>query len=102
MAQKQTDEIDGDLDLHGDEDFAVATKVSPKETKVTGERKTIKHQATKESVSLVFMQNRKFDLHVGREVVVFNGREQKPIPREWLDHPDFLQVRNYFVVKGVN
>ena len=60
-----------------------------------------KHTATKQTVTIRFRENRKFDLHVGREVVVFMGGETKPIPREWLKHPDFVQVQGYFVVKGV-
>ena len=60
-----------------------------------------KHTASKQTVTIRFRENRKFDLHVGREVVVFMGGETKPIPREWLEHPDFIQVRDYFVIKGV-
>jgi hypothetical protein len=55
----------------------------------------------KHGVTVVFRQNRKFDLHVGRSVLVFEGREAKQIPKEWLQHPDFKQVAKYFVVKGV-
>ena len=52
-------------------------------------------------VSIMFRENRKFDLHVGREMITFRGREVKQIPTEWLLHRDFLQASDYFIVKGV-
>jgi hypothetical protein len=52
-------------------------------------------------VSVTFRQNRKFDLHVGRNIVVFEGMETKEIPIEWLEHPDFIQAKKYLVIKGV-
>lgn len=55
----------------------------------------------KETVTITFKQNRKFDLHVGRNMETFRGRESKAIPKEWLKHPDFKQVQKYFIVKGV-
>lgn len=60
-----------------------------------------KHQASKQTVGVTFKDNRKFDLHVGREMVTFYGRETKQIPKAWLDHPGFRQVQKYFIVKGV-
>jgi len=52
-------------------------------------------------VSVMFRENRKFDLHVGREMITFRGREVKQIPAEWLLHRDFLQASDQFIVKGV-
>ncbi len=52
-------------------------------------------------VSVTFKDMRKFDLHVGREMITFQGRDTKSIPAEWLRHPDFVQVSKYFVIKGV-
>lgn len=54
-----------------------------------------------EEVSVVFRENRKFDLHIGREVITFTSRERKDIPKEWLKHRDWQNVSKYFVVKGV-
>lgn len=70
---------------------------------VTGELRVTKvtKPAARREVTVVFRQNRKFDLHVGREMVVFEGRVAKQIPVEWLQSPDFQQVAKYFVVKGV-
>ena len=53
------------------------------------------------TVMVMFRENRKFDLHVGRDVVVFRGRECKEIPKKWLTHPDFKQQSKKFIVKGV-
>ena len=52
-------------------------------------------------VSVQFNQNRKFDLHVGRDMVTFHSKEVKQIPADWLKHPDFKQVQKYFTIKGV-
>lgn len=50
--------------------------------------------------NVMFRENRKFDLHVGRKMVTFKGRETKKIPVAWLQHKDFQSVEKYFVVKG--
>lgn len=55
----------------------------------------------KETVKIMFRQNRKYDLHVGRNMVTFRGRELKKIPKAWLNHPDFKQASKLFIVKGV-
>jgi hypothetical protein len=52
-------------------------------------------------VTITFRDNRKFDLHIGRNMVTFNGRESKPIPSSWLTHGDWQNVKNYFLIKGV-
>lgn len=70
-------------------------------TKRVGEMPAMKHIATKQTVQIKNIENRKFDLHVGRDVEVFAPGEARPIPREWLDHPDFIQARNHFAIKGV-
>lgn len=57
--------------------------------------------SSKKTVTVQFKQYRKFDLHVGRDMVTFLGKESKSIPADWLKHPDFKQVQKYFVVKGV-
>lgn len=56
---------------------------------------------TKEYVNVTFRENRKFDLHIGRDMVTFLARETKKIPKEWLSHPDFKQAAKRFIVKGV-
>ena len=55
---------------------------------------------TDKTVKIMFLYNRKFDLHVGREMKTFMGRESKDVPASWLKHPDFLQQKQYFSVKG--
>ena len=54
-----------------------------------------------EKITVMFRENRKFDLHVGRYMITFRGRENKPIPKSWLKHPDFLQQSKKFIIKGV-
>lgn len=52
-------------------------------------------------ISIQFKENRKFDLHIGRNMVTFFGRESKQIPENWLSHKDWQSVKNYFLIKGV-
>jgi hypothetical protein len=86
----------------GDDSGDAGRDAPVKEQKKVGKPKPVqKVVGTKQTVTVVFKQDRKFDLHVGRETMVFLGREAREIPREWLDHRDFRQVQKYFVVKGV-
>jgi hypothetical protein len=50
-------------------------------------------------VTLVFRQNRTYELHIGKEVYTFSGQEHKLVQRSVIDHPDFQNVRKYFEVK---
>ena len=79
----------------------VKTAKEEKKTTKTGQAVTQKYTATKQTVSVMFRQNRKFDLHIGRNMVVFKGRETKEIPREWINHIDWVNVAKYFTIKGV-
>ena len=50
-------------------------------------------------VKITFRQNRKFHLHLGRNVYTFLGRESKEIPRILLDHKGFTdEIKKYFVI----
>jgi len=73
-----------------------------KEELKKGEKKvTVKDKplfAPKEEIT--FRENRKFDLHIGRNMITFKGRETKPVPIAWLDHKDFKMVEHLFVRKG--
>lgn len=60
-----------------------------------------KQSVYRDVVEVTFKENRKFDLHVGRKLLTFKGREKKTIPKEWLDHPDFQQVNKMFIVRGI-
>lgn len=57
------------------------------------------HIQKKDQAKIMFRQNRKFDLHIGRNVITFLGRETKEIPNSWLLHKDFQNVKKYFVIK---
>lgn len=61
----------------------------------------VQETVNKDTVSVIFRENRKFDLHIGREMVTFKARERKDIPKIWLKHKDWQNVSKYFVVKGV-
>jgi len=50
-------------------------------------------------VRLVFKGNRTFELHIGRTLYRFEGRESKYVPKSVLDHKDFTeQIKQYFVI----
>lgn len=74
-----------------------------KEEKFSGVKEFLPEKKVKkqETVMIMFRENRKFDLHVGRNMITFKGRENKKIPKNWLKHPDFLQQSKKFIVKGV-
>ena len=53
-------------------------------------------------VTLTFKQNRTFELHIGRALVRFEGRESKTVPRSYLTHKDFTkQIADQFVIQEV-
>jgi hypothetical protein len=51
-----------------------------------------------ETVQVMFRENRKFDLRVGRETITFRGKEKKSIPEKWLKTRDWAQQSSKFVV----
>lgn len=78
--------------------------MSDQTEKYSGSKKVEKietKKATSKMVTVTFRDNRKFDLHIGREMVTFKGRETKSIPSAYLTHKDWVQVKHLFVVKGV-
>lgn len=52
-------------------------------------------------ITVTFRDNRKFDLHIGRNIETFTARQTKKIPRSWIKHKDWQNVAKYFVIKGV-
>lgn len=53
-------------------------------------------------VEMIFKQNRTFDLHIGRIVYRFEGRQKKRLPKSILNHPDWTnQIARLFVVKEI-
>jgi hypothetical protein len=55
-----------------------------------------------EKIPVTFRGNRKYDLHIGREMITFLSRETKEIPKKWLNHPDWLQAKKLFVISGIS
>lgn len=49
--------------------------------------------------TVTFKENRKYDLHIGRNVIVFKARETKKIPAAYLLHSDWEQASKLFLVK---
>jgi hypothetical protein len=50
------------------------------------------------TVKLTFQENRKFELHIFRNVYIFYGHETKDFPASILDEPDFKQHADKFSV----
>lgn len=79
-------------------DKFVQTKTD--ESKKIGKEKGVRFPRSVEPmVKITFKQNRKFNLHLGRQVFIFRGRESKEIPKELLEHKDFTDyIKQYFVI----
>lgn len=53
-------------------------------------------------VILMFKQNRKFELRIGRNYYTFFGREKIKVPKSVISHPDFTpEIKKYFVIQEV-
>ena len=55
----------------------------------------------KKKLTITFRHNRTFELHIGQEVMRFEGRETKQIDKSILEHPAFIQAKKYFIIKGI-
>lgn len=51
--------------------------------------------------NFTFRENRKYDLTLGRTVIIFTARETKSLPESLLQHPDWPQAAKLFVVKDL-
>ncbi len=55
----------------------------------------------KDTVTLVFKENRKYELHIWNDVYTFWGQEPVEVPRSVLTHKDFHdEIKNLFIIKG--
>lgn len=50
-------------------------------------------------IYLTFRETRKYDLHIGRKMETFRGRETKLVPEEWVSHKDFEKAAKLFIIK---
>jgi len=67
--------------------------------KVGKKEETYSQSVPTDKVRLVFKGTRTFELHIGRKIYRFEGREPKYVPKSVLDHKDFTeQTRKYFVI----
>ena len=56
-----------------------------------------------ENVFLTFRGNRSYELHVGREVHRFEGRQKKELPSSVLEHKDFTEnIKKLFIIQEGN
>jgi hypothetical protein len=67
----------------------------------SGEMKTEKKKGASHTVTVTFLENRKYDLHIGYDMITFMAHETKQIPAEWLNHRDWQNIKHYFGIKGV-
>jgi hypothetical protein len=68
---------------------------------VPGENNDPDVPGKKDTVILVFKQNRKKELHIGRDVYTFWGASSLTVPRSVVEHSDFKNHRREFLVKEV-
>lgn len=64
-------------------------------------RKESQETVNIEKIPVTFRGNRKYDLHIGRDMITFLSRETKEIPKKWLKHTDWNQAKKLFVVSGI-
>lgn len=80
---------ENNMDFHKEED----------EKKKVGKDKPIYKASEPATVQLVFKYDRRMELSVGREVIIFNPHEEKTVSAEIVKHPDFISMKSYFVIK---
>lgn len=78
-------------------EMKVGQKKAPEKT---GEKKAPVEKAVGKTVTLIFRENRRRELPVGREVFVFEGRKPVTVPAWVIEHRDFKAVAGEFAVKG--
>jgi len=62
--------------------------------------KEIPKDSSEETINIMFRYNRLFELHIGRVIYRFEGRETKPVPASILTHSDWTkQTAKKFVIK---
>lgn len=60
-------------------------------------------EVEEEEVILTFKENRAYELHIGRQIYRFIGRESKSVPSSVLVHKDFTErISKKFVIREVN
>lgn len=62
-------------------------------------KKTEKQIEKKDTVILVFKQNRKFELCVNRIVYFFEGKIPVEVPKSVIQSEQFKQQEKYFIIK---
>lgn len=69
--------------------------------------KVDKYQNTRDLYNVVFKQNRKFEIKIGREFLIFEGGKVNPVypdkykdglPKAMIDNKDFQSQVKYFTV----
>jgi len=69
------------------------------EKKVGEDKPKFEQSKPTDQVRLVFKGTRTFELHIGRTIYRFEGRESKYVPKSVLSHKDFTeQIKDYFVI----
>jgi hypothetical protein len=83
------------------QDFTVNDPGEILEQKLKDKKKYAADEGKDEMVNLIFKHNRTFELTIGKKNFVFGPKECKKFPAKYLKHPDFLQQKDYFIVKEV-
>ena len=63
------------------------------------EKKKYTQTKPEAEVTLVFKENRKKDLHIGKDVYTFYGASKMIVPRSVIEHPDFESQKEEFLIK---
>ena len=68
----------------------------------TAEKKSNFAQSKEKSYTIIFKDNRSYDLHIGKSLFKFGPKESKDVPEWVINHKDFENASKYFVIKENN
>ena len=68
----------------------------------TAEKKGVYKQSAEKSFTLIFKDNRSYDLHLGKTVISFSPKGSQIVPEWVVKHKDFENASKYFVIKENN
>ena len=74
--------------------------------KYSGAKKTLPNEEVNKgkgnrTYQITFNQNRSFDLHVNRQVLLFREEKSQIVTEDFINHPDFIQQSGYFTIKEI-
>jgi hypothetical protein len=83
-----------------EEIYKASEKIGENSVEFDMEDSDMEDPVKSDTVTLTFKKNRTKELHVNKKIYRFNGPQSIDVPREVIEHSDFVNQRKYFLVKG--